>query len=75
MATEDEMVKCHHQLIGHEFEQTPGHSEGQGGLACCCPCGLRVRHDLVTEQQVCGVVIGGEWTEVMEVPGCLLVEP
>ena len=29
MATEDEMVKCHHQLIGHEFEQTPGHSEGQ----------------------------------------------
>ena len=22
-----------------EFEQTLGHSEGQGGLACCSPCG------------------------------------
>ena len=32
-ATEDEMVRCHHQLKGHEFEQTPGDSEGQGGLA------------------------------------------
>ena len=32
--TEDEMVGCHHQLNGHEFEQTPRHSEGQGRLAC-----------------------------------------
>ena len=22
---------------GHEFEQTPGDAEGQGGLACCSP--------------------------------------
>ena len=37
---------------GHEFEQTPGESEGQGSLACCSPWGSeRVRHDLVTEQQ------------------------
>ena len=28
--TEDEMVGWHHQLNGHEFEQTPGDSEGQG---------------------------------------------
>ena len=28
--TEDEMVGCHHWLNGHEFEQTPGDSEGQG---------------------------------------------
>ena len=34
-ATEDEMVGWHHQLNGHEFEQTPGASEGQGSLACC----------------------------------------
>ena len=27
--TEDEMVGWHHQLNGHEFEQTPGDSEGQ----------------------------------------------
>ena len=30
--TEDEMVGWHHQFNGHEFEQTPGDSEGQGGL-------------------------------------------
>ena len=35
--TEDEMVGWHHRLIGHDFEQTPGDSEGQGGLACCGP--------------------------------------
>ena len=35
--TEDEMVGWHHQLNGHEFEQTMGDSEGQGSLACCSP--------------------------------------
>ena len=35
MYTEDEMVGWHHRLNGHEFEQTPGDSEGQGSLACC----------------------------------------
>ena len=30
----DEMVGCHHQLNAHEFEQTPGVGDGQGGLAC-----------------------------------------
>ena len=33
--TEDEMAGCHHQLDGHEFGQTPGVGDGQGGLACC----------------------------------------
>ena len=33
--TEDEMVRCHHSFNGHEFEQTPGDSEGQGSLTCC----------------------------------------
>ena len=32
--TEDEIVGWHHQLNGHEFEQTPENSEGQGSLAC-----------------------------------------
>ena len=36
-ATEDEMVGWHHQLNGHEFEQTPGDGERQGSLACCHP--------------------------------------
>ena len=35
----DEMVREHHQLNGHEFEQTPEDSEGQGSLACCSPRG------------------------------------
>ena len=30
----DEMVGWHHQLNGHEFEQTPGDSEGQRSLMC-----------------------------------------
>ena len=43
--TEDEIVGWHHQLNGHEFEQTLGDSEGQGSLACCIPCGCKVRRD------------------------------
>ena len=35
--TEDEMVRWHHQLHGHEFEQAPGVGDGQGSLACCSP--------------------------------------
>ena len=30
--TENEMVGWHHQLKGHEFEQTPGDSGGQRNL-------------------------------------------
>ena len=26
---------------GHEFEQTPGDSEGLGGLVCCSPWGQK----------------------------------
>ena len=47
--TEDEMVGWHHQLNGHEFEQTPGDSEGQGSWVCCRPWGHRVGHNWVTE--------------------------
>ena len=32
---EDEMAGWHHWLNGHEFEQTPGDSEGQGSLVFC----------------------------------------
>ena len=37
--TEDEMVRYHHRLNEHEFEQNPGDSEGQRSLACCSPWG------------------------------------
>ena len=40
MGTEDEMIGWHHhQLNGHEFEQTLGDKEGQGNLVCCSPWG------------------------------------
>ena len=34
--TGDEIVGWHHQLNGHDFEQTQGDSGGQGSLACDC---------------------------------------
>jgi len=48
---EDEMIGWHHQLTGHEFEQTLGDSEGQGSLACCSSWSHRVGHKLEIEQQ------------------------
>ena len=35
----------HYRLNGHEFEQALEVGDGQGGLACCSPCGGRVGHD------------------------------
>ena len=37
----DEMAGWHHQLNGHEFEQTLEVGNGQGGLACCSPWGCK----------------------------------
>ena len=45
------MVRQHHRINGHEFEQTLGDSGEQRNLACCSAWGCRVRHDLVNEQQ------------------------
>ena len=39
--TEDEMVGWHHQLNGHEFEQTPEDGGGQGSLVCCSSWGRK----------------------------------
>ena len=39
--TEDEMVRWHYQLDGHEFKQAPGVGDGQGSLACCSPWGSK----------------------------------
>ena len=39
--TEDEMVRWHHHLNGHEFEQALGIGAGQQGLACCCLWGCK----------------------------------
>ena len=37
--TEEEMLGWHHQLNGHEIEQSLGVCDGQGRLACCSPWG------------------------------------
>ena len=40
--TEEGMDRCHHQLNGHETEQSLGDNEGQGSLVCCSPWGRKV---------------------------------
>ena len=35
------MVRWHHQFNGHEFEQTPEGSKGQGNLECCSLWGCK----------------------------------
>ena len=40
-AAENEMVGCHHQLDGHEFELTSRVGDGQESLVCCSPRGHR----------------------------------
>ena len=50
--TEDQMVGWHHRFNGHEFEQTPEDSEGQGKSGMLQSMGFqRVEHDIATEQQ------------------------
>ena len=53
MGTEGKMVRQHHWLNRHKFEQTPEDSGGQRSLACCMlSMGSQiVGHDLATEQQ------------------------
>ena len=49
---EDEMAGQHHQLNGHEFEQTPGREwrTGKPGMPQFMRS-QRIRHDLATEKQ------------------------
>ena len=42
---EDEMVGWHHQLNGHEFEETPGVGDGQESLVLQSMGLQRVGHD------------------------------
>ena len=47
--TENEMVRWHHGLDGHESEQTLGVAEGQGSLVCCSPRGHKESDTTETE--------------------------
>ena len=55
--TEDEMVRWHHWLDGHESEWTLGDGDGQGGLACCDSWG---RKESDTTERL-------NWTEAKDV--------
>ena len=39
--TEDDVVKWHHQLDGHEFEWTLGVGDGQESPVCCSRWGRK----------------------------------
>ena len=56
------MVEWHHQLDGHELEQTPGDSEGQGSLACFSPWGPK---ELDTTEQL-SLSLGRGWDDFGE---------
>ena len=58
--TENEMVGWHHQLNGHEFEQTLGDREGQGSMACCSPQGCRKSDTVKRLKNMQEAVDGGE---------------
>ena len=55
------MIEWHHQLNGHEFEQTLGDGEGLGSLACCSSLGLKELNGLVSEQQQQTSLICAQW--------------
>ena len=55
----DEMVRWHHWLNRHEFEQTPGVGDGQGSLAWCSPWGHKESD--ITEQLNCELCLVMEW--------------
>ena len=38
---ENDIVRVHHLLQGHEFKQTPSDSGGQRSLVCCSPWGCK----------------------------------
>ena len=52
--TEDEMVRWHHWLYGHEFEQPLRVGDGQGSLACRSPWSCK---ELYTSEQL-------KWTDM-----------
>ena len=49
---EVEIVGWYHSLNGHEFEQTPGDTEGQSSLMCCSPWDRRIGHRLNNKMKI-----------------------
>ena len=61
----EEIVGEHHRLNGHEFEQTPGESEGQGRQACCSPWGGK-KLDMIQRlnNNKCDSVCASQWISI-----------
>ena len=66
---EDKMLGWHHWLNGHEFERTPGNSEGQGSLVCYSPWGqtqlsnwtATIFLKVVIYKPVCSIRLRASW--------------
>ena len=71
----DEMVRQHHRLNGHESEQTPGDSEGQGSLVCCSPWGGRESDttECLNNDNNVKKKCKGEWTCPSPAPNFLMI--
>ena len=61
--TEYEMVRKHHQLSGHEFEQALGDDDGQRSLACCSPWGHK-EMDKTDRLHWSELIVDQHWSEV-----------
>ena len=59
------MIRWHHQLNGHEFEQTPGY--GEAGVLQSMGS-QRVRHDLATELNWLNKSLGPSHLELFPFP-------
>ena len=69
------MVGWHHRLDGHEFEWTPGVGDGQGGLACCSPWGIKEsdRTERLNSTQQCKEVLSFSSTVHLDFIGAILL--
>ena len=56
------MAGWHHLLNGHEFEETLGVGNGQGGLACCSPWGCR---ESDTTEQLNELRVRFTWIQIL----------
>ena len=52
------MVGWHHRLNGHELEQTPADSKGQGSLECCSIWGRK------SQAQLSNTTVTTRWNKV-----------
>ena len=77
--TEDKIVGWHHQLNGHEFEETLGVGDAQEGLVCCSPWGRkesdmteRLNWPFPTRSLVWLSLILAPFLDMLNTLGCLL---